>query len=119
DLSGYRFAGKTDKGIIWDVCEIAGIPEAMVTRKETDAMLWIVRELRPLIDLDSLRLLPNVRGVLKDLANRSDTTLGLLTGNLPGCAAIKLRPYSLGEFFRFGVFGIESRERNDLGLIAV
>src|SRR5438552_298582 len=93
-LANYRFSGKTDKAIIADMVEEQTSPE-------------------------SFNLLPNVTELLQKLSADKNITLALLTGNLPRCAEIKLQHFDLMKYFSFGVYGVESINRNDLGPIAL
>ncbi len=118
-LDAYRFSGKTDKLIISEVAALAGITETELSAREPEIVEWIPLRLEEHLDDSTFELLPNVRPVLEELSARPDTTLALLTGNLPRCAELKLDQFDLMRYFEFGAFGIESRDRNDLGPIAL
>jgi len=69
---------------------------------------------------DELKKRPNVRhlGVLERLQeghDRPDVAQGLLTGNVPRGAQMKLEHYELWHFFEFGAYGDDGATRNDLG----
>lgn len=69
---------------------------------------------------EELHARPNIRhnGVLERLEeghDRDDIVQGLLTGNVPRGAEIKLVHYDLWHFFEFGAFGDDGPTRNDLG----
>jgi phosphoglycolate phosphatase len=57
--------------------------------------------------------------VLEELANRQHATLGLLTGNIAGGAASKMRHFGLAAYFPFGAYGCDHADRNRLGPIAL
>jgi phosphoglycolate phosphatase-like HAD superfamily hydrolase len=118
-LSDYRFSGKTDKAIIAEVCSIAGIFSDDHQKNEAAMMEWIADTVADRTTPDSFDLLPNIRELLTDLSARKDTTIALLTGNLPRCAETKLEHFDLMKYFSYGVYGIESIHRNDLGPIAL
>ena len=118
-LQNYRFSGKTDKAIIADMIAIAGIPTKEHHEKEEVMMEWIADRVEEQTSPDSFRLLPNVPELLQTLSEDKNITLSLLTGNLPRCAEIKLRHFDLMKYFSFGVYGVESVNRNDLGPIAL
>jgi phosphoglycolate phosphatase-like HAD superfamily hydrolase len=82
-------------------------------------MEWIADTVADRTTPDSFDLLPNIRSLLENLSSRKDTTLALLTGNLPRCAETKLEHFDLMKYFTYGVYGIESIHRNDLGPIAL
>lgn len=59
-------------------------------------------------------VLPGVLPLLNELRQREHVHIGLLTGNLPEAAQIKLEHFGLQDFFSFGVFGDHSQDRRDL-----
>lgn len=118
-LAEYRFSGKTDKAIIRDTLALGGIGDAEHEANEFAIMEYVADELDRRTHPDLFRLLPNVTTLLDELASRIDTTLALLTGNLPRCAETKLAQFDLNRYFAFGAFGIESVNRNDLGPVAL
>ena len=50
-------------------------------------------------------ILPGITALLETLSQRSDLIIGLLTGNSPQGAQIKLAHFDLWEYFEFGGFG--------------
>jgi len=65
------------------------------------------------------RVLTGVPALLDELAGRPDATLGLLTGNIAGGAASKVRHFGLASYFSFGAYGCDHPDRNRLGPIAL
>ncbi len=65
------------------------------------------------------RVLDGVSGLLEELAGRDHATLGLLTGNIAGGAASKVRHFGLASYFSFGAYGCDHPDRNRLGPIAL
>jgi phosphoglycolate phosphatase-like HAD superfamily hydrolase len=65
------------------------------------------------------RVLPGVTDLLDRLAEDVDVTLGLLTGNIAGGAAAKMRHYGLDHHFEFGAYGCDFIDRNLLGPVAL
>ncbi len=118
-LAKYRFSGKTDKAIIDDVCTIAEVSKDELLAKEEAMMEWVADRVEEQTSPDSFNLLPNVPQLLRQLSEDKNLTLALLTGNLPRCAEIKLQHFDLMKYFSFGVYGVESLNRNDLGPIAL
>ncbi|MCU0752093.1 MAG: HAD hydrolase-like protein [Akkermansiaceae bacterium] len=57
--------------------------------------------------------------LLDQLAARPHAALGLLTGNIAGGAASKIRHYGFASYFAFGAFGCDDADRNRLGPIAL
>jgi phosphoglycolate phosphatase-like HAD superfamily hydrolase len=58
------------------------------------------------------RVLPGVVELLAELAGRPRTAVGLLTGNVPDGARIKLGHFGIDHHFRFGAYGHERYDRN-------
>jgi len=65
------------------------------------------------------RVIPGAPEMLAALAERPGSTLGLLTGNIAGGAASKMRHFGLDEYFAFGAYGCDDADRNLLGPIAL
>ena len=62
---------------------------------------------------------PGVKEILERLNWREDILLGLVTGNTPDSARIKLSHFGLWEYFKLGAFATDSKHRNDLPKIAL
>jgi phosphoglycolate phosphatase-like HAD superfamily hydrolase len=63
--------------------------------------------------------LPGVERLIRELQTLPNAPLlGLLTGNIQLGAEIKLRHYKLWENFKFGAFGNDHENRNQLAAIA-
>ncbi len=119
DVDGYDFAGRTDPGIAIGLLTAAGVP-----REEVIAALPTIREsylarLEAGLDPARMRLLPGVRPLLERLSTRDDVLLGLLTGNWEAGARIKLSRLGLDGFFRFGAYGSDGIEREELPPVAL
>lgn len=65
------------------------------------------------------RVLDGVGDLLGELAARDHATVGLLTGNIAGGAASKVRHFGLASYFAFGAYGCDHADRNRLGPIAL
>jgi phosphoglycolate phosphatase-like HAD superfamily hydrolase len=119
DMRSYRYSGKTDRGIIHELGEMAGFSEVDIEERLPEATEFIAQGLEERLDVKDITLLPNVLELLELFDKHEGVVQGLLTGNLPKCAELKLRPFDVMRYFKFGVYGIESRDRNDLGPIAL
>ncbi len=112
-------AGSTDLGI---VANIHAHFEIEPTRERIDAYFGVY-----LVRLDwnlthggfSGRVFDGVQELLTGLASRRDASIGLLTGNIVGGAAAKMRHFGLAGHFPFGAYGCDHAERNRLGPIAL
>jgi phosphoglycolate phosphatase len=65
------------------------------------------------------RVFGGVAELLVELAGRDGATIGLLTGNIAGGAASKMRHFKLDHHFPFGAYGCDHADRNRLGPIAL
>jgi phosphoglycolate phosphatase len=116
-LDHYRFSGKTDKAITYETLGLAGIADDQIANREPEIFEYVTNALKQRTSKESFDLLPNVE-VLLDTIDAT-TTKALLTGNIDRCAEIKLSYFGLMRHFEFGVYGTESKDRNDLGPIAL
>jgi len=63
--------------------------------------------------------LPGAVGLLDHLADHSQITVGLLTGNVEAGAMTKMRHYGMDHHFGFGAYGCDHADRNRLGPVAL
>ena len=76
------------------------------------------RELAP--GKDVVEAMPGVHGILETLKAREDIVLGILTGNYPRAAALKLRAIDIDiTWFPVRVFGDDGLNRSELGAVAL
>lgn len=122
-LDGISIAGRTDRAIITDALNAAGVGIS-------DELVLMVRDaycghLPQEVDRDSPHpklVLPGVIAALDALAPleaRGDVAVGLLTGNFARGAEIKLGYFDLWRRFRFGAFGDHHVDRRDLVPLAI
>jgi len=116
DLSMVEIAGRTDASIAHRVFEIHGIentPENILGF--FDSYLQCLAEELP---LSPGRLLPGIVQLLDALKANPEVALGLLTGNLERGAKLKLTHYGVWQYFEFGAYADDHRDRNALGPFA-
>lgn len=65
------------------------------------------------------KVLPGVSDLLDELAGLPGIAVGLLTGNIAGGAAAKMRHFGLDRHFGFGAYGCDHADRNLLGPVAL
>jgi len=111
-VEGVKFSGRTDRVIARDLALAHGF--------EDDNESWrrfrgeYLQRLPEALRMSSGQLLPGVDELLKQLLNDGDAHVGLLTGNVREGAHLKLAYYGVWDRFRFGAFGDEFFERNEV-----
>ncbi len=112
DIRPVPLHGRTDRGIMAELLEVAGIAA-------TTENLSLLRE-------NYFRLLPSelaqrkgfvfpgVFDLLERLVADPRCHVGLLTGNMPESAQMKLDHFGLWKYFKFGVYGHEAPQRHEL-----
>lgn len=124
-LPGYRLDGKTDPQIVRELLAQGGhaSPEDLTLVEEicTQYVAHLGEELeRPGY---VTRAMPGVPALLEALAPREEAgevMVGLLTGNVVGGAALKLKAAGIGlERFSVGAYGLDGRHRPDLPPVAL
>jgi phosphoglycolate phosphatase len=117
-LDGVSAAGRTDTWLLAEPLRRQGMADADIWDRMPQAFDRMqeyvgkrVPDLRP-------NVLPGIPQVLAELDRRGEL-LGLLTGNLSGIAAAKMRAAGLARYFEVGGFGEESEIRAHLVPVAI
>ena len=119
-MDGIRADGKTDPIILREIFHKNlgrdfQPEEASIVYKEY--VLFLRDEIT---DSTGFRIMPGITQLIKTLSSiQEGVTLGLATGNIEEGARIKLRRSRLDSYFKFGGFGSDSEERNQLIRIAI
>lgn len=120
NTDGIRFSGRTDLPIIREVLIKSGCSSVEADRLlPAAAQAYCDFGMEMLDRPDSVHVLPGVTDLLAALSDRSDVTLGLLTGNLRNMAYAKLKAAGLDTYFPFGAFGSDHEERPKLPPVAL
>lgn len=111
------YSGRTDRAICRDLLRLHGIDE---TPENWQRLRNAYLERLPAA-LTNHRggVLPGITELLQDLRARTNTALGLLTGNVHAGARLKLGHYGLFEHFAFGGFGDHHYERDEVAHAAL
>jgi phosphoglycolate phosphatase-like HAD superfamily hydrolase len=118
-LAGVPIAGRTDRVIVSDAFERAGLeptPEAIDRLREAYIRHLTIEIGRPAAG--AFGVLPGVHVLLDRLAQAGVAPVGLLTGNFERGAAVKLGHFDLWRRFAFGAFGDDYLDRRDLVPVA-
>jgi phosphoglycolate phosphatase-like HAD superfamily hydrolase len=107
-----QLSGRTDRAIVRDLFRMHVIddtPENL--RRLTAAYL---RRLPECLRRHAGRVLPGVAKLLRQLCDRDDVLVGLLTGNIRDGARVKLGHFGLYEHFCVGGYGDRHFDRDDV-----
>jgi phosphoglycolate phosphatase-like HAD superfamily hydrolase len=111
-IEPFSLSGRTDRGIAHDQFRIHGIAD---TQENWEQFITAyVQRLPHFLARSRGRVLPGILELLHRLTSRTEVAVGLLTGNVPQGARIKLSHYGLYEFFAFGSFGDRHFSRDDV-----
>jgi phosphoglycolate phosphatase-like HAD superfamily hydrolase len=117
----YRFDGKTDPQIVRDLMRGVGHDDAHIDARMQAVFDLYVTRLREELSAPGYRprVMPGVFELLDALESRSDTVLGLLTGNLAEGARAKLQSVGIDpDRFRVGAYGSDHEDRPALPDVA-
>ncbi|TSC86722.1 MAG: HAD superfamily hydrolase [Microgenomates group bacterium Gr01-1014_7] len=112
--------GKTDKQIIGEVVALVkGCSSIDEVKIPSEAFQVWAETLEDLLNLHPARILPGITELLDALSKKANVLLGLLTGNSPSRAKIKLENTKLEKYFKdksglIGAFGDITNIRADL-----
>jgi len=115
-----EFGGKTDPIIFRAAAGVLGIESERYRSLAGDLVRCFIEKLRDEMACPDprRRVLPGVRSLLRDLAGRKETHLGLLTGNVEAGARAKLEPFGLNRYFESGGFASDDPDRSRIARIA-
>ena len=104
---------------MFDLLTSAGFGQAAITASLPAFFDAYVAELEAAVgDGTRVQLMPGVSHVVRQLGQRQDAVVGLLTGNIERGAQVKLRPTGLLPYFRVGAYGSDDRDRRRLPAVA-
>ncbi len=119
-IDTYDMAGKTDRHIIEDLLQAAGVPQAEIDARFDAYTRAYERYLEEELQQRPPRALPGTHALIARLSRRHDVVIGLLTGNLVPGARLKLRYAGFDpRLFQVGAFGSDARDRDALPPIAL
>jgi phosphoglycolate phosphatase-like HAD superfamily hydrolase len=120
-LDRIRFDGKTDPQIVTELLLASGEPAPPAPERIARVLDRYLHHLEADLAINAHRaeLMPGVPALLDLLEGDTRTVLGLLTGNISGGAALKLRAVRLEPArFRVGAYGSDHAVRAELPAIA-
>ncbi len=116
-LPQVSFAGATDLAILQHLTQDA--PETLTPALQETFFDVLHQEYSAIYKQNPFGLFPGVQEMTEHLSKQSEFLLGLVTGNIETCARTKLGAAGLEKRFRFGGFGNEHHDRNELARIAL
>ena len=105
-------SGRTDRGIATNLFELHGIEDSDENWQRFHRAY--LKRLPEQLPRRRGAVLPGVVELLLLLRSRGDVAVGLLTGNVPDGARLKLEHYGLYQHFAFGGFGDRHGHRNEV-----
>ncbi len=108
--------GMTDLQIFYSVLEKNGLAREIIDKKIEVLKSTVVKKVQPLIE-NGVILIDGSLEFLESIKSRA--IIGTVTGNLEEKAWNKLKSVKLDHYFKFGGFGDESEDRNELVKIAI
>lgn len=111
-IEGIPMAGRTDRAITHDLFryfEIEHRPDIW-----TKFVGTYLRLLPTYLGEKAGEILPGIGDLIAALGERDDVALGLLTGNFREGARLKLSHFDLYKYFKFGGYGDEHHDRDDV-----
>ncbi len=111
-VHGIPTAGRTDRAIVSDLFKFFKVVyDEQVWQEFISAYL---EELPKHLECRDGLVLPGVEEILETLHARDDVLLGLLTGNFALGAKAKLAHFRLDHYFRFGGYGDDHHDRDEV-----
>lgn len=115
EIDWNKFDGKPDRAIFKYFLKAKGISEEMMEKKLPevfeDAYDYMAKNIKP--DYKE-RLIKEAIVLIKKLLLQKNIFIGLLTGNQRDVAHLKIKTVGLTNFFKFGLYGDEADDRNEL-----
>jgi len=104
--------GRTDRGIVAELFAAHDIDDSAETFERLRSAY--VQRLRHTVVERQGHVLEGVAQMLAEAADREDLAVGLLTGNMRRACDVKLAHFALADHFRFGGFGDDHHDRDDV-----
>jgi phosphoglycolate phosphatase-like HAD superfamily hydrolase len=111
------YSGRTDRAISRDLLQVHGIEPTLANQVLLQEAY--LSQLPGSLAKHGGIICPGIEELLKDLSQRQNVLLGLLTGNIERGAKHKLGHFGLWDYFVCGGFGDEHYERDDVARMAI
>src|SRR5579871_799000 len=108
-LASHKFGGKTDWQTLVDLLIAEGISHEEIERRMPVYSEAMARHMGNVIPNYEVFAMPGALDLVTALHERPDVALGIVTGNVPGSADVKLRAAGFDPaLFPIGAFGNEA-----------
>lgn len=111
------YSGRTDIAIARDLLRVHGLEATPANQRALQEAY--LAQLPLSLKSRGGKVLPGVNMLLETLKGRTDTVLGLLTGNIRVGARTKLGHFGLWDYFTCGGYGDEHFDRDDVARMAL
>ena len=119
-IDAYDMSGKTDWQIVTDLMRLAGVDPEVIKSRRAAAFSAYAQQIERAAAGLQIRAFPGVLPLLDRLKTDPMFELGLLTGNVREAVPHKLDAAGIDPtIFRFGAFGSEHRDRNQLPFLVL
>jgi len=119
-LADYHFSGKTDWHTLLTLLTPEGFSEADIQAALSRYDTAIARHMADVMRDYHIQALPGALELVHTLAQRADVLLGIITGNMPQMADLKLRAAGFDpQTFALAVYGSEAPVRRQLVPLAL
>lgn len=119
-LADYRFSGKTDWHTLLALLTPEGFAEAQIEAALPQYDAAMARHMGEVMAEYNIHALPGARELVKTLRERPDVLMGIMTGNMPQMAVLKLQAAGFDpQDFAIAVYGSEAPLRRKLVPLAL
>ncbi|MBI2485668.1 MAG: HAD hydrolase-like protein [Deltaproteobacteria bacterium] len=118
-MDGIRADGKTDPIILKEMFNKSLRRDFLAEEPNRVFKEYVIYLREEMVSSQGFRIMPGIPELIDVLSKRKDLALGIATGNIQEGAWIKLERAGLNFYFKFGGFGSDSENREQLIRIAI
>ena len=108
------FSGKIDNQIMRELLISKGLKESIIKKKIKKAVSCMASHYKKNYKKEKMYVHQGIRQILDELQKKKSIVLGVITGNVSQIGMIKLKRFSLENYFRVFGFGDKAKDRNEL-----
>lgn len=107
DFLSVKLQGRTDLGILNELLHLHSLEVSEENRQRVCRRYFslLPQQLARLQQQSMARILPGAAQLLRRLSEQMQCVVGIMTGNMPTSAQIKLEHFQLWSYFQLGIFG--------------